>query len=109
YFGFPWWAMWLSGPLFGLLFGIVIAVPAIRLEGFYYALLTVGIAELCRVYVIQDQTLGSANGLLGTDSFVPAGMSDRGGLILGYSLAFVLLLGPLVPYPPRNGPPRQPV
>ena len=103
YFGFPWWAMWLSGPLFGLLFGIVIAIPAIRLEGFYYALLTVGIAELCRVYVIQDQTLGSANGLLGTDSFVPSGMSDRGGLILGYYLAFVLLLGALVLYRVVNG------
>ena len=40
YFGFPWWAMWLTGPLFGLVFGVVIAIPAIRLEGFYYALLT---------------------------------------------------------------------
>ena len=37
------------GPLFGLVFGVFIAIPAIRLEGFYYALLTVGIAELCRV------------------------------------------------------------
>jgi len=103
YFGFPWWAMWLTGPLFGLLFGVIIAIPAIRLEGFYYALLTVGITELCRVYVIQDQTLGSVNGLLGADSFVPHGMSDRGGLILGYYLAFMLLLGALVLYRVVNG------
>ena len=33
-------------------------LPAIRLEGFYYALLTVGIAELCRAYVTQSQALG---------------------------------------------------
>ena len=103
YFGFPWWAMWLTGPLFGLLFGVIIAIPAIRLEGFYYALLTVGITELCRVYVIQDQRLGSANGLLGADSFVPRSMSDRGGLILGYYLAFMLLLGALVLYRVVNG------
>jgi branched-chain amino acid transport system permease protein len=103
YFGFPWWAMWLTGPLFGLVFGVVIAIPAIRLEGLYYALLTVGITELCRVYVIQSQTLGSANGLLGADSFVPPGMSDRGGLILGYYLAFMLLLGALLLYRVVNG------
>ena len=103
YFGFPWWAMWLTGPLFGLVFGVFIALPAIRLEGFYYALLTVGIAELCRVYVIQDQTLGSANGLLGADSFVPRWMSDRGGLVLGYYLGFLLLLGALALYRVVNG------
>lgn len=103
HFGFPWWAMWLSGPVFGLVFGLVIAIPAIRLEGFYYALLTVGITELCRAYVTQDQALGSANGLLGTDSFVPPGMSDRGGLVLGYYLAFLLLLGALALYRVING------
>lgn len=103
YFGFPWWAMWLTGPLFGLVFGVFIALPAIRLEGFYYALLTVGIAELCRVYVIQDQTLGSANGLLGADSFVPRWMSDRGGLVLGYYLGFLLQLGALALYRVVNG------
>ena len=103
YFGFPWWAMWLTGPLFGLVFGVIIAIPAIRLEGFYYALLTVGITELCRAFVIQDQTLGSANGLLGADSFVPSSMSDRGGLILGYYLALLLLLGALVLYRVVNG------
>jgi branched-chain amino acid transport system permease protein len=78
YFGFPWWAMWLTGPLFGLVFGVIIAIPAIRLEGFYYALLTVGITELCRAFVTQDQTLGSY-------------------------LALLLLLGALVLYRVVNG------
>jgi branched-chain amino acid transport system permease protein len=103
YFGFPFWAMWLTGPIFGLVFGIFIAVPAIRLEGFYYALLTVGITELCRVYIIQDQTLGSANGLLGADTFVPRWMSDRGGLVLGFYLGFLLLLAALTLYRVVNG------
>ena len=104
YFGFPWWAMWLTSPLFGLLFGICIALPAIRLEGFYYALLTVGINELCRVWVIQSRTLGSAtNGLFGADTFIPAGMSDRGGLILSYYVAFALLLATLGLYRIING------
>lgn len=103
YYHFPWWAMWLTGPLFGLVFGLVIAIPALRLSGFYYALLTVGITELCRVYVIQDQTLGSANGLLGADTFVPAWMSDRGGLVLGFYLGFLLLLAALTLYRVVNG------
>ncbi len=46
----PWWGMIPVGTVIGLVFGIVIAVPAIRLEGFYYALLTLGLVELCRVF-----------------------------------------------------------
>jgi len=104
YFGLPWWGMWLTGPVFGLVFGIAIALPAIRLAGFYYALLTVGINELCRVWVVQSRTLGSAtNGLFGAHTFVPAGLSDRGGLILSYYLAFLLLLAALGLYRMVNG------
>jgi len=104
YAGFPWWAMWLVGPAFGLVFGVLIAIPATRLEGFYYALLTVGIAELCRVYTVQSQPLGAANGgLFGTDGFVPDSMSERHGIILGFYAAFVLLLGALVLYRMING------
>jgi len=104
YLGFPWWAMWLSGPLFGLVFGVFIAIPAIRLEGFYYALLTVGISELCRVYVVQSQPLGAANGgLFGADGFVPDWMHERAGLILGYYAALVLMIGGLTMYRMVNG------
>jgi branched-chain amino acid transport system permease protein len=104
YAGFPWWAMWLAGPLFGLAFGIIITIPAIRLEGFYYALLTVGIAELCRVYVVQSQPLGAANGgLFGAAGFVPDGMSGRAGLVLSFHLGFVLMLGALLLYRMING------
>ncbi len=36
--------------------------PATRLDGFYYALLTLGLVELCRVYIIQSREFGSATG-----------------------------------------------
>ena len=104
YQGFPWWAMWLSGPLFGLVFGVFIALPAIRLEGFYYALLTVGIAELCRVFVSQSRTLTpGANGLFGADSFVPGDWAERDKLVLGYYAAFALLLVAMTLYRMVNG------
>jgi branched-chain amino acid transport system permease protein len=104
YLGFPWWAMWLSGPLFGLVFGVLIAIPAIRLEGFYYALLTVGIAELCRVYTVQSQWLGAENGgLFGADGFVPDDWSERSRLVVGFYAGFVLLLGALTLYRLING------
>lgn len=104
YDGFPWWAMWMVGPLFGLVFGLFIAIPAIRLEGFYYALLTVGITELCRVYVIQSQKLGAAAyGLFGADGFVPDSMPEREGLIIGFFAAFVVLLLALALYRAING------
>ena len=92
------------GPLFGLVFGVFIAIPAIRLEGFYYALLTVGIAELCRVYVVQSQPLGAANGgLFGADSFVPDGMSERGGLSSATMPRSCMMLGALTLYRMVNG------
>jgi branched-chain amino acid transport system permease protein len=98
-FGLPWWGMILVSPLFGLIFGVIITIPAIRLEGFYYALLTVGINELCRSYVVQSRALGAAdNGLFGADTFIPDGMSERGGLILGFYGAFVVLLAALALY-----------
>jgi len=104
YDGFPWWAMWASGPFFGLVFGIFIAIPAIRLEGFYYALLTVGITELCRVYTVQSQKLGAASyGLFGADGFVPRDMPEHEGLVLGYYAAFGVLLLALTLYRSVNG------
>ena len=103
-YGLPWWGMILISPLFGLVFGVIITLPAIRLEGFYYALLTVGINELCRSYVVQSRPLGSANnGLYGADTFVPAWMSERGGLTLGFYVSFGVLLAALVLYRQVNG------
>jgi branched-chain amino acid transport system permease protein len=103
-FGVPWWGMLPIGAVIGLLFGIVIAVPAIRLEGFYYALLTLGLVELCRVYVLQSRAFGSASGgLYGADSYLPTGLSDQAQLTVAYLCCFVLLLGALVVYRLVNG------
>ena len=75
------------------MFGIVVTIPAVRLEGFYYALLTVGINELCRSYVVQSRPLGAANnGLFGADTFVPAWASERGGLVISFYAALIVLL-----------------
>lgn len=103
-FGLPWWGMIAVGPFIGLVFGIVIAIPAIRLEGFYYALLTVGLAELCRVYVVQSRIFGSATGgLFGADTYLPDDIPERTGLVVSYYAAFVLMLAALALYRIING------
>ena len=97
--GLPWWALPLIGAVIGLVFGVVIALPAMRLDGFYYALLTLGVVELCRVYVIQSRQLGSATGgLYGAPSYLPAGLSQEGRLLFGYYAAAALMGAALLLY-----------
>jgi branched-chain amino acid transport system permease protein len=102
--GLPWWGMIAVGPCFGLAFGVVIAIPAMRIDGFYYALLTLGLTELCRVFVVQSQALGSAtNGLYGADGLLADGASLRAQLIVGYYAALLLLLAALATFRLING------
>lgn len=71
----------------------MIAIPATRIDGFYYALLTLGLTELCRVYVVQSQALGSATkGLYGADGILPNGASLRAQLVASYYGAVILLV-----------------
>ena len=59
------------GMLVGLIFGIIIALPALRLDGFYYGLLTLGLNELCRVFITTSKQFGAASGgLYGADTFL---------------------------------------
>ncbi|MFO1035714.1 MAG: branched-chain amino acid ABC transporter permease [Geminicoccaceae bacterium] len=103
-FGLPWFALPFIGALIGLLFGIVIGFPANRLDGFYYALLTIGVVELCRVYVIQSRELGSATGgLYGAPGYMPENWSEPAQLTLGYYACFVLMLAALGLYRLING------
>lgn len=84
-YGLPWWGMVGVGTGVGLLFGVVIAIPATRLEGFYYALLTMGLVELCRVSIVQSKALGSATGgLFGADGYLPDTLDELPALVLGY-------------------------
>ena len=97
--GLPFWVLPLLGGVIGLVFGAMIALPAMRLDGFYYALLTLGVVELCRVYVIQSRQLGSATGgLYGAPSYLPAGLGQAGQLLGGYYASLALMLGALVVY-----------
>ena len=92
--GLPWPLMFLAGGLAGLLIGAFLALPSTRLDGLYYALLTMGFAEICRVFVIQLKVLGPTNGSVNNvDSFIPKDwFLQRPGLLLGFAGAFVLLL-----------------
>lgn len=105
HFGLSWPVMLLIGTFVGLLFGMVIGIPSIRIENLYYALLTLGIVELCRVYVVQSRALGSATGgLYGADSFIPSHYAlQRPGLILGFLASMVLLFLMLGVYRLVNG------
>jgi branched-chain amino acid transport system permease protein len=102
--GLSWWMLPLLGSVIGLVFGMVIALPAMRLDGFYYALLTLGVVELSRVYVIQSRELGSATGgLYGAPSYLPAGLSQQGQLLFGYYAALALMLAALLVFRFVNG------
>ncbi len=85
-----WWVAMPVAGLVGLVVGFVISLPAIRLKGIYFALLTIGLIELCRAYVGQDKcNLGGAQGLFGASSFLP---SDMMGSLEGYRYAYAAAL-----------------
>ena len=103
-YGLPWWGMVGVGGGVGLLAGTVIAMAATRLEGFYYALLTLGLVELCRVSVVQSKALGSATGgLYGADTYVPDSFSETGELMLGYYACLGVMLLALALYRAVDG------
>jgi branched-chain amino acid transport system permease protein len=94
YLGLPWPLMFVAGALAGLVAGGLLALPSTRLDGLYYALLTMGVAEICRVFVQQLKPLTPYNGSINSvDGFIPGDwMLQRPGLLLGFAGAFVLLL-----------------
>ena len=104
-FGITWPLMLLAGTFIGLIFGAIIGLPALRIDGLYFALLTMGVVELCRVFVVQSRTFGSATGgLYGADTFIPAAWELKTpGLILGYLATFALMLAMLGIYRLVNG------
>lgn len=61
-YGVPWYILPPIGAVIGLLFGGLIAAPALRLDGFYFALLTLGLNELFRVFFTTSKQFGSASG-----------------------------------------------
>jgi len=76
--GLPWYALPPIGACIGLAFGILIAAPALRLDGFYYALLTLGLNELFRVFFTTSKQFGAASGgLYGADSLISQNSPSR--------------------------------
>ena len=103
-FGLPWWLLPPIGTVVGLVFGAFIALPATRLDGFYYALLTLGLNELCRVYFSTSKVFGSATGgLYGADTYIPQNGSQFDQLLVGYYACAALMLLALLFYRLVNG------
>jgi len=98
YLGVPWPLLMPIGAAVGLLFGLFLALPSTRLDGLYYALLTLGIAEICRVSIAQIKALAPSNSSINNvDSFIPAAWHlQRPGLLVGFAAAFLLLLAALL-------------
>ncbi len=94
YLGVPWPLMFLVGGVLGLIIGFLLALPSTRLDGLYYALLTLGFAEICRNVITQLRPLTPTNGSINNvASFVPDDWYlQRPGLLLNFFAALGLLL-----------------
>ncbi len=103
-YGLPWWLLPLIGMGIGFLFGGLIALPAMRLDGFYYALLTLGLNELCRVYFTTSKQFGSASGgLYGASIYISSDWLPMVQSFVSYYGAFALLIASLFLFRFING------
>jgi branched-chain amino acid transport system permease protein len=97
--GWTWPEMFAVSVAAGALLGAIVAAPAIRLRGVYFALLTFGLVELFRSYASLSGYLGLAYGLFGASSFVPDRYDGtHTGSIISYYAAFGLLVAALLVY-----------
>mgnify|MGYP006268755635 CR=1 FL=1 len=104
-YGLPWPLMLIVGLLLGALMGFIISLPARRLDGLYYALLTLGLSEFLRNFVTQSDALGGKfNGaLFGVAKIVPSLGSPRLTQTVVYITTFILLLLSLAVFRLVNG------
>lgn len=65
HYGWPLWGCLLSAGLMAALFGILIGVPILRLEGDYLAMVTIGFAEIVRVFFLNFPLAGQGMGMSG--------------------------------------------
>ena len=104
--GLPWPLMFPVGAIAGLVVGVIIAIPARRMDGMYYALLTLGVSEICRAYALQARWIGaqSQGSLSGGGGFIPDDIRfTASGQRFGYIAGFLLLLAALATYRAVNG------
>lgn len=64
-FGFTYFAALLAGALMASFFGFIIGIPTLRLEGDYLAMVTIGAAEIIRVFFLNFEPGGKAVGMAG--------------------------------------------
>jgi branched-chain amino acid transport system permease protein len=105
-FGVPWPLMLIVGLILGAAMGFLISLPARRLDGLYYALLTLGLSEFMRNFVTQSDALGGKfNGaLFGVPRIVPSDMmTTRTGQTIAFISTFLLLLLALAVFRWING------
>jgi len=101
----PWPLMLAAGLALGALMGFIISIPARRLDGLYYALLTLGLSEFMRNFVTQSDALGGKfNGaLFGVAKIVPTLSSPRLTQTVVFITTFILLLLALAVFRRVNG------
>jgi branched-chain amino acid transport system permease protein len=89
----PWIGMWIGGSLAAAL-GAVIGYLGFRfgLRGFYFVLLTVAFAEICRVVALNVDAVGGALGLYITFTGNPRQFQFQDNRVY-YYIALVLMLG----------------
>lgn len=104
-YGIPWPVMLVVGLALGALFGFIISLPARRLDGLYYALLTLGLSEFMRNFVTQSEALGGKfNGaLFGVAKIIPTLSTPQLTQILVFVTTFILLLLSLIVFRLVNG------
>jgi len=65
HFGTPFFLAIIAGALLAALFGFLIGIPTLRLDGDYLAMVTIGFAEIIRVFFLNFEPGGKAVGLSG--------------------------------------------
>ncbi len=91
--------MVLAAAGFGALLGAIIAAPTIRLKGVYFALFTIGIAEVLRAIVKQQEELGRSVGLAGASRFLKQDqIATADGRTIHFIVGLALIIFCLIVY-----------
>lgn len=80
----------------GGLVGLAVSLPALRLKGVYFALLTLGLGEIARTVVAGSDALGGSTGLSGVPRLVPVDIDLSTAAKYGYYAGLALLIGAVV-------------
>lgn len=67
--GLPFSVALISGAVMAGLFGFLIGIPTLRLDGDYLAMVTIGFAEIIRVFFLNFELGGKATGLYGMTQY----------------------------------------